>query len=104
MSCFLPCPSSLYTSSRFIPSLSFLPRRLVFPPFPLFFGMCQDRGHVILIFLMDLDYCIASLLEHKLLDESAVKVLCCLAKEILVNESNVHYISTPVTIVGDVHG
>jgi len=36
--------------------------------------------------------------------ESEVKALCTRAKEILLEESNVQFIQSPVTICGDIHG
>ena len=44
----IPWPSSLKTSSRFSVSFSFLPRRLFFPPFPLFLGMVH-RGRCVAV-------------------------------------------------------
>lgn len=40
----------------------------------------------------------------KPLPEDQIKALCEKAKEILVNESNVQPVRTPVTICGDIHG
>lgn len=44
------------------------------------------------------------LFECKLLPESEVKALCEKAKEILIDESNVPAVRSPVTICGDIHG
>lgn len=52
----------------------------------------------------DLDQFIAKLYKRELLSELVIKELCEKLKEILVIESNVRQVSTPVTIVGDVHG
>lgn len=52
----------------------------------------------------DLDECISNLKNGKLLSEPLIHVLCSKVKELLVKESNVVYISSPVTVVGDVHG
>eukprot|EP00913_Durusdinium_trenchii_P000599 g553.t1 len=53
---------------------------------------------------LDIDKCIARLMECKFLSENEVKQLCDLAKEILHEESNVHPVRCPVTISGDIHG
>jgi len=42
--------------------------------------------------------------ECKYLPEQDIKKLCDLVKELLMEESNVHPVSSPVTICGDVHG
>jgi serine/threonine-protein phosphatase 2A catalytic subunit len=47
---------------------------------------------------------IDQLRECKPLSEDKIKTLCEFAKEILVNESNVQPVKTPVTICGDIHG
>ncbi|KAI9206231.1 Metallo-dependent phosphatase-like protein [Polychytrium aggregatum] len=52
----------------------------------------------------DLDAFISQLYNQKLLSEHAVKLVCEKAKEVLIKEGNVRYVSTPVTLVGDVHG
>jgi serine/threonine-protein phosphatase 2A catalytic subunit len=51
-----------------------------------------------------LDSQIDQLRECKPLPEDNIKALCEKAKEILVNESNVQPVRTPVTICGDIHG
>jgi serine/threonine-protein phosphatase 2A catalytic subunit len=51
-----------------------------------------------------LDEQIKQLLECKPLPEDRIKALCEVAKEILVSESNVQPVRTPVTICGDIHG
>jgi serine/threonine-protein phosphatase PPG1 len=40
----------------------------------------------------------------ELLEELAIKVICLKMKEILIKEDNVKPISSPITLVGDVHG
>jgi len=52
----------------------------------------------------DLDACIAKLYKCEPLSEHAVKWICEKVKELLVTESNVLALSTPLTVVGDVHG
>ncbi|EGB07148.1 hypothetical protein AURANDRAFT_37860 [Aureococcus anophagefferens] len=53
---------------------------------------------------LDLDKAIAQLRNCDVLDENEVRVLCEMAKEILVDESNVQRVDAPVTICGDIHG
>jgi serine/threonine-protein phosphatase 4 catalytic subunit len=45
-----------------------------------------------------------TLLKCQTIKESEVKELCLKAKEILTNESNVHKMRAPCTVVGDIHG
>lgn len=52
----------------------------------------------------DVDRLISQCYEKKLLPAIVIKELCEKVKEILINESNVKQIKTPVTVVGDVHG
>eukprot|EP00912_Choanoflagellata_sp_UC4_P001104 UC4_evm2s682 len=52
----------------------------------------------------DLDRQISQLRECKIIPESEVKALCFKAREILMEESNVQVVDTPVTICGDIHG
>jgi len=52
----------------------------------------------------DLDRMIETLRRCEVLKESEVKLLCSKAMEILVEESNVQRIDSPVTICGDIHG
>lgn len=52
----------------------------------------------------DLDSWIEQLLECKHLSESQMTTLCAKVTEILIEESNVQPVSTPVTICGDIHG
>lgn len=53
---------------------------------------------------LDLDLCIAKLKKCEMLSETQVKGLCAQLKQLLLTESNVCSVSTPVTVVGDVHG
>lgn len=53
---------------------------------------------------MELDRCLERLLAGELLPEATLRALCFKLKERLVKESNVVHISTPVTVVGDIHG
>eukprot|EP00762_Andalucia_godoyi_P007985 ANDGO_03447.mRNA.1 Putative serine/threonine-protein phosphatase PP2A-4 catalytic subunit len=52
----------------------------------------------------ELDVWISTLLECKILPEDAIKRLCEKAKEVLLSESNVQPVRSPVTVCGDVHG
>jgi len=52
----------------------------------------------------DLDRQIDTLKRCEIIKESEVKALCAKAREILVEESNVQRVRSPVTICGDVHG
>ena len=51
-----------------------------------------------------LDKQIEQLKRCEYIKESEVKILCSLAREILIEESNVLQIDTPVTVCGDIHG
>ena len=53
---------------------------------------------------MNIDQCIADLLQAKCLHEKDLRHLCEKAKEILLEESNVQPVRSPVTVCGDVHG
>ena len=52
----------------------------------------------------DLDRQIEVLRNGDFIKEGEVKQLCLKAKEILIEESNVHKVESPVTICGDIHG
>ena len=52
----------------------------------------------------DLDEWIEQLMECKYLSESQMNALCTRVIEILIEESNVQPVSSPVTICGDIHG
>lgn len=54
--------------------------------------------------LSDLDRQLDQLRRCELIKESEVKSLCTKAREILVEESNVQSVDSPVTICGDIHG
>ncbi|KAF8926521.1 putative PPG1-phosphoprotein phosphatase PPG catalytic chain [Dissophora ornata] len=54
--------------------------------------------------VLDLDACIDSLFQRRLLAESVIKEICEKTKELLMSESNVVHINAPVTVVGDIHG
>lgn len=52
----------------------------------------------------NLDQILANLTELQLPPEPEIEELCAKAKEILIEESNVVPIRSPVTICGDIHG
>jgi serine/threonine-protein phosphatase PPG1 len=52
----------------------------------------------------DIDKLISQCYEKKLLPSIVIRELCEKVKELLIEESNVRQIKTPVTVVGDVHG
>lgn len=52
----------------------------------------------------DLDRQIGLLKSCECIKESEVRDLCNMARDILLNESNIQNISSPITICGDIHG
>ncbi|CAG99490.1 phosphoprotein phosphatase PP4 catalytic subunit PPH3 [Kluyveromyces lactis] len=54
--------------------------------------------------MMKLDEIIETLRQGKHVDEDSIYSLCVMAQELLMNESNVTHVDTPVTICGDIHG
>jgi len=52
----------------------------------------------------DLDRHIETLKQCKIIAEEDVRGLCERAKEILMEEHNVHHVGIPATVVGDIHG
>ncbi|XP_059809304.1 serine/threonine-protein phosphatase 4 catalytic subunit B isoform X3 [Hypanus sabinus] len=54
--------------------------------------------------ISDLDRQIEQLRRCELIKENEVKALCAKAREILVEESNVQQVDSPVTVCGDIHG
>ena len=52
----------------------------------------------------DLEEWLAKLSQGMPLAESEVKLLCDLARETFLQESNVQPVSAPVTVCGDIHG
>lgn len=53
---------------------------------------------------LDLDASIATLKQCKYLPEQDIKQLCDLVKSLLLEESNIQPVNSPVTICGDIHG
>jgi serine/threonine-protein phosphatase 4 catalytic subunit len=54
--------------------------------------------------MSDLDRQIAQLKACEFIKESEVRELCNLAKDILIEESNIQNIYSPITLCGDIHG
>ncbi|KAG8838237.1 phosphoprotein phosphatase PP4 catalytic subunit, partial [Serendipita sp. 411] len=54
--------------------------------------------------IANLDKQIEQLKRCEIISEAEVKQLCLQAREILVEEGNVQYVDSPVTICGDIHG
>jgi len=52
----------------------------------------------------DVDKILYDLIELKLPTESDIDQLCSRVKDILIEESNVQMVSSPITICGDIHG
>ena len=75
---------------------------------PLSLSLFSTYCYIIRILRMasssEVDAWIATLRKCEIIDENSVKKLCQMAVEILVEESNVQNISSPVTICGDIHG
>ena len=53
---------------------------------------------------LDVDHCIETLKAGEIVSESSLKMLCQYVSELLMEESNVQPVVSPVTIVGDLHG
>eukprot|EP00919_Chromeraceae_sp_WS-2016_P018064 GHVR01042935.1.p1 GENE.GHVR01042935.1~~GHVR01042935.1.p1 ORF type:complete len:317 (-),score=71.75 GHVR01042935.1:156-1106(-) len=54
--------------------------------------------------ISNLDALLSKAMKCELLDEQLIALLCELVRNILLKESNVKSVRTPVTLVGDVHG
>ena len=54
--------------------------------------------------MVDVDKAIETLQGCEIISEEDVKKICEKAKEILMEESNVHHVPNPATVVGDIHG
>jgi serine/threonine-protein phosphatase PPG1 len=52
----------------------------------------------------NLDQCIEQAFKKQLLGEALLREICEKTKEVLMRESNVVHVSSPVTVVGDIHG
>lgn len=54
--------------------------------------------------VLNVDEMIEKCYKKQLLPQNVIRELCELIKEILIEESNLRQVKTPVTLVGDVHG
>ena len=54
--------------------------------------------------MLDVDECIEKCYAMEHLEEEEVAEICARLKEILMDKPNVSVISSPVTVVGDIHG
>lgn len=54
--------------------------------------------------VLDLDQAIATLRQCKYLPEQDIKSLCDIVKSLLLEESNIQPVASPVTVCGDIHG
>lgn len=52
----------------------------------------------------NLDAWLAQIQQCKPLSEAQMKTLCSIVKSQLLEESNIQPVSSPVTVVGDIHG
>jgi len=52
----------------------------------------------------DIDFYLEKAQKGELLEELAIKVICLKLKEILTEEDNIKILSSPITVVGDIHG
>ncbi|KAJ5071536.1 serine/threonine-protein phosphatase pp2a-related [Anaeramoeba ignava] len=55
---------------------------------------------------MQIDWCLEKLTKNppEYLPENHVRFVCDKLKEILVNETNIAHVKSPITVVGDIHG
>lgn len=53
---------------------------------------------------MDINECLSVLRNKKCLPERELRLVCEQVKEILLEESNIHSVNSPVNICGDIHG
>merc|ERR1719284_2150608 len=53
---------------------------------------------------MDIDNCIERIKNREILSEKELRIVCEKVKELLIEESNVQPVNSPVTICGDIHG
>lgn len=51
-----------------------------------------------------MDVLLAKLLNNQIPSESEIDHLCCKVTDILIKEENIMYVSSPVIVVGDIHG
>jgi len=61
---------------------------------------CEIKSEVAL----DLEECLERLYKGQLLSELVIEQLCFKLKELLVQDSNLVHLASPITLVGDIHG
>ncbi|KAG7877296.1 hypothetical protein KL938_004052 [Ogataea parapolymorpha] len=66
-----------------------------------YYGITERANQPVSI---DLDHCLEKLYRGELLSEPVIDQLCFKLKELLVKESNIVHVQSPVTLVGDIHG
>ena len=54
--------------------------------------------------VLNVDELIQKCYDKQLLAENVIREICELVKQLLIEESNLREVKTPVTLVGDVHG
>ena len=54
--------------------------------------------------MIDLHLCIKKISKGEILDEYEVKFICEKVTELFAAEANIQELSSPITIVGDIHG
>lgn len=64
----------------------------------------EDRDSVRAMATANLDAWLAQITQCRPLTEPQMRVLCDIVKSQLLEESNVQPVSSPVTVVGDIHG
>lgn len=73
-------------------------------PHPSFSASAGDRGSLVSAMPGGPDEWLATVRGCQYLPETDLKRLCEMVKELLMEESNIQPVNTPVTICGDVHG
>ncbi|KAK4428205.1 Phytochrome-associated serine/threonine-protein phosphatase [Sesamum alatum] len=66
--------------------------------------ICPSLVKKLAVEAMDLDQWIAKVKDGQHLSEDELQLLCEYVKEILIEESNVQPVNSPVTVCGDIHG
>ena len=96
--CCIACMGSLVSHAR-VPKGNKLEAFVVLPyRIPLRYFSSLPRSAIML------DECLETLRKGQYLAEDDLRRVCEIVKEILVEESNVQPISSPVTVCGDIHG
>jgi 4-hydroxy-3-methylbut-2-en-1-yl diphosphate synthase IspG/GcpE len=53
---------------------------------------------------MDVQTILERVKKEEVIEESIVRMLCSKMQEVFLTEANIEYISSPITLVGDIHG